>query len=141
MLPDYSHTIPDIFTDLMRQLGALVRTEAQLARAEASEKVSQVGAGLGLAIGAAMLLIPALVMLLAAAAAALTRYGLADYWVALIVGGAAFLVGLVLAAIGFSRLKASRLAPSKTIEQIQRDAGMAKRQAETDHGATTKRAA
>lgn len=137
---DDTRTIPDIVTDLMRQLAALMRTEAQLARTEASEKIGQVGAGLGLVVGAAMLLIPGLVLLLAAGAAALTRTGLADYWACVIVGGAAFLVGLIMAVIGFGRLKASRLAPSRTIEQIQRDAGMAKRQVEKDHG-PTKRAA
>jgi hypothetical protein len=133
---DYSRTIPDIFTDLMRQLATLVRTEAQLARAEASEKVRQVGAGLALVIGGAVLLIPGVVVVLQAAVAALIKYGIADYWAALIVGGAAILVGLILAAIGVSRFSASRLVPRKTIDQIQRDADVARKQMETDYGAT-----
>jgi putative superfamily III holin-X len=55
--------IPEIFADLVNQFTALVRKEAQLARAEMSEKI---GAGLGLVGGGAVLLVPALVVLLQA---------------------------------------------------------------------------
>jgi hypothetical protein len=45
------------------------------------------------------------------------------------VGGTALLIGLILLLVGVSWLRAETLAPSKTIEQLQRDAAVAKKQA------------
>lgn len=53
--------ISAIFVDLVNQFTALVRKEGQLARAEISEKLGEIGIGLGLVVGGAVLLIPALV--------------------------------------------------------------------------------
>ncbi len=126
--------IAAIFVDLLNQFTALVRKEGQLARAEMSEKISQIGVALGLVVGGAVLLIPALVILLQAAVAGLAAAGLAVGWASLAVGGAALLIGLALLAVGLSRLKAGRLLPNKTIEQLQRDAAVATQQVRTDHG-------
>jgi len=99
-------------------------------RAGMSEKITQVAVGLGLIAGGAILLIPALVILLQAGVSALvTSNVVAEPWSSLIVGGAALLVGLILALIGTSRLKADSLVPNKTIHQIQRDISVAKQQA------------
>jgi Putative Actinobacterial Holin-X, holin superfamily III len=111
-----------------------MRTEAQLARTEMSEKISEIGAGFGLVIAGTVILIPALVMLLQGAVIALRRYGFEEIWASLIVGGAGTVLGLVLSAIGVSRLNTSRLVPNKTVEQIHRDASMAKNQVEMDYG-------
>src|SRR5438067_6996876 len=108
-------SIPDIFADLVAQLATLLRKEGQLARVEMSEKISQVAVGLGLIIGGAVLLIPALVILLQAGVAALVEYGFKEPWSALIVGGAALLIGLIMALVGSRRLKPDRLVPDKTI--------------------------
>jgi len=120
--------ISAIFVDLMNQFTTLVRKEGQLARAEISEKL---GIGIGLIVGGAVLLIPALVILLEAAVAGLAAAGLAVGWASLAVGGAALLIGLALLALGISRLKAGRLLPNKTIEQLQRDAAVATQQMRT----------
>jgi hypothetical protein len=73
------------------------------------------------------------VVLLNAAVAALIDNGMRVYWAALIVGGAALLVGIILLAVGILRLKAKNLVPSKTIEQLQRDASAAKHQMRPNH--------
>jgi hypothetical protein len=125
--------IPDIFRDLVTQLTGLFRTEAQLARAELSEKMAQLAGALALIVAGAVLLMPALVILLNAAVAGLMQAGLAPYWSALAIGGGALLIGLVLVAIGAGRLRAERLVPGKSIEQIQRDASVAKHQMRRDH--------
>jgi Putative Actinobacterial Holin-X, holin superfamily III len=49
-------------------------------------------------------------------------------WAALFVGGAVLLIGIILALIGTSRLKADRLLPDKTIHQVQRDISVARNQ-------------
>jgi hypothetical protein len=123
-----ARSIPDIFVDLFKQLATLVRTEAQLARVEASEKMAQVAGGLGLVAGGAVLLIPALVVLLEAAVSALRERGFATPLAASIVGGSVLVIGLILLFVGVSRLKAKGLVPDKTIQQLQRDALMARNQ-------------
>jgi len=129
-----SRSIPDILSDLLTQLTALVRTESRLARAEMSEKVNQVTAGLVLVVLGAVLLMPALVVLLEAAVAALERAGLAPPWSALVVGGVALVIGLILLMVGVNRLNAKNLLPQKTINQLQEDASVAKRQVRPDDG-------
>jgi hypothetical protein len=63
----------------------------------------------------------------------LQNSGMAPYWAALIIGGAVLIIGLILLAVGVSRFKAGNLVPSKTIEQLQRDATVAKDQMRRNH--------
>jgi putative superfamily III holin-X len=125
---DYARSVPEIFIDLINQATTLVRKESELARVEVSEKLSQIGSGLGLVIGGAVLVMPALVILLEAAVAGLQSSGMAPYWAAAIVGGGVLVIGLVLLAVGASRVKARNLVPNRTLEQFQRDASVAKQQ-------------
>jgi hypothetical protein len=121
-------SIPEIFTDVINQLMTLFRKETALARAEMSEKISQAVAGLAMIVIGAVLLIPALVILLEAGVAALDRAGFPHEYSTLIAGGGALLLGIILLLVGVSRLKAENLAPTKTIEQLQRDAAAVKEQ-------------
>jgi putative superfamily III holin-X len=121
--------ITEIFTDVIDQSSALLRKEAALARAELSEKISQVGVGLGLIVGGSVLLTPALVILLQTAVSALIEQGiLAQPWSALLVGGVALVIGVILLLVGINRLRAEKLVPAKTIHQLQRDVSVAKQQ-------------
>ena len=98
-----------------------------------TEKLSAMGVGAGLALAGAVLLIPALVILLDAAVAALVDGGMEAHLAALIVGGGALLVGLILLLLGTSRLRAASLVPGKTIHQLKEDAEIARRQVRSDH--------
>jgi alanine dehydrogenase len=109
-------SIPEALTDLLGQYVTLFRTESQLARAEISDKVSQVGTGLGLIVGGSVLVTPGLVVLLGAAVTALQNAGLAPPWAALLL------------LVGLNMIRAEKLVPSKTINQFQQDAAMAKQQ-------------
>src|ERR1700730_13130274 len=128
-----ARSIPEIFTDLLRQFTALIRTEARLARAEISENPNPAPTRPGLIANGAMLLIPGVVVLLEAAVAALQKDGLESHWAALGVGGGVVLIGLILLAVGMSRLSVRRLVPSRTLEQIQQDANVAREQTRSDH--------
>ena len=132
-LANNTRTVPELFTSVVSQLAELMRTEGLLARAEISEKMTLVATGLGLIVGGAILLMPALVVLLEAAVAALVDNGYAPYWSALLVGGACLVLGLILLLIGVSRLRSGRLMPDKTIHQLQRDAATARSQMRTDN--------
>jgi Putative Actinobacterial Holin-X, holin superfamily III len=125
-------TVPELLTSLLTQMAELMRTEGQLARAEISEKMTLATTGLGLIVGGAILLMPALVVLLDAAVAALVESGLAPYWSALAIGGGCFIIGLILLLIGVRWLRAGKFIPDKTIHQLQRDAATARSQVRID---------
>lgn len=130
-----NRSIPEIFTDVINQFTALLRKEGELARTEMSEKISQVAVGLGLIVGGSVLLTPALVILLQAGVSALITNNIVNGpWAPLIVGGAVFLIGIILLLVGMSRLKAEALVPNKTIQQIQSDVRVAKQQVRDDYG-------
>ncbi len=124
-----ARSVPAILSDLITQLTDLVRNEGRLARVEMSEKAGQITSGLTTAIIGAVLLIPALVILLEAAVAAVQRGGIQDPWASLIIGGAALLLGFILLMIGMSRLKPEKLMPNRTIRQIQENAAIIKSKA------------
>jgi len=122
----YDRSIPEIVGDMFGQAGALLRKESQLAKAELSEKLGEAGFGLGLLAGGAILAIPALVILLQAAVAALIDgAGLSPAIAALAVGAVTFVIAVVLAVVGMSRLKVERLTPKRTLRQLQKDADFA----------------
>jgi hypothetical protein len=125
--------IPEIFTDLIAQVTTLVRKEGQLARAEISEKASRALTGIAMILLGSMLLIPALVILLQAAIAGLVQNGMTPAIAALIVGGAAFVLGMVLGLIGWSWVKPASLVPDKTIDQLKRDAEVPRHSNVTAH--------
>ena len=121
-----NRSIPELFSDAVGQLAKLIGNEFELARAELSEKASQVGRAVGLIGAGAIILMPALVLLLFAVSAALIRSGFSEPVAYLIAGGGAALVSVALIATGLSRLSGDARKPSMTIEQVQRDKVAAK---------------
>jgi hypothetical protein len=128
----FGRPISNILTDLLQQFTTLIKQEGQLARTEVSENVSRAIMGVVMAVAAAVLLVPALVILLLAAVFGLETTGLEPWLCALAVGGGALLIGIIILMIGISRLKAKSLVPSKTLNQLQEDAAMARRQMKSE---------
>jgi hypothetical protein len=121
-----SRSIPELFSDAVGQLAKLVGNEFDLARAELSEKAGQAGKAAGMIGAGAVILIPALVLLLFAVSAALIRSGLSEPVAYLLVGLGAALLSAVLIAVGMSRLSGGVLKPTVTLDQVQRDKAAAK---------------
>jgi len=119
-------SIPELFGDAMSQLAKLIGNEFALAHAELSEKISDAGRAAALVGAGAVLMVPAIVILLFAAAAALIRGGVSDPVAYLCVGGASIVVSGALMAIGFNRLSGKALRPSITLDQVERDKMAAK---------------
>jgi hypothetical protein len=120
-------TVPELVGSVFRQLAELMRTEGMLARTEMSEKMTHMGTGLGLLVGGAVLAMPALVLLMSAAAVALVEVGgWTPYWASLLVGGLSLLLGLTLLSIGANWLRAGNLIPDRTLQQLQYDANAAR---------------
>jgi hypothetical protein len=121
-----SRSIPELFSDAVGQLAKLVGNEFELARAELSEKATQVGRAAAMIGAGAIILIPALVLLLFAISATLIRGGFSDPIAYLLTGVGAALVSAALIGLGFSRLSGDALKPSVTLDQVQRDKVAAK---------------
>jgi Putative Actinobacterial Holin-X, holin superfamily III len=119
-------SIPELLSDVVGQLAKLIGNEFDLAKAELSDKASQVGRGVMMIGAGAVFMIPALVLILMAAAAALMHAGYSDPVAYLLTGGAAILVAASLIGVGISRLSGDALKPSMTLEQLQRDKVAAK---------------
>lgn len=113
--------ISDLVRDLVGQVSRLIRHEIQLARAEVGEKASQAESGITMLAFALVLGLGAVVILLFGAVDALSMK-MAPWLAALIVGGVAALVALILMAKGKSNLKARNLMPKRTIESMRDDA-------------------
>ncbi len=110
-----------LLTDIVSQIGRILRKEAALARAEMGENLSRAGVAIGLLVGAVVLALVALISLAGAGIAALVAAGWALHWAALIIGGGVALVATLLAAKGIHDLKPERLAPTRSIENVKRD--------------------
>ena len=116
-----NRSIPELFSDAVGQLAKLVGNEFELARAELSEKASQVGRAAAMIGAGAVVLMPALVLLLFAVSAGLIHGGFSEPVAYLLTGGGAALVSVALIAAGLSRLSGDALKPSVTLDQVQRD--------------------
>jgi hypothetical protein len=121
-----SRSIPELFSDAVGQLAKLVGNEFDLARAELSEKANQAGRAAAMIGAGAIVLIPALVLLLYGVSAMLIRSGFSDPVAFSLTGAGAALVSVALITTGLSRLSADNLKPSVTLEQVQRDKVAAK---------------
>jgi hypothetical protein len=121
-----SRSIPELFSVAVGQLAKLIGNEFELARAELSEKANQVGRAAAMIGAGAVILMPALVLVLFGVAAALIRGGFSEPVAYLLTGGGAALVSGVLIATGLSRLSDDALKPSVTLDQVQRDKAAAK---------------
>jgi hypothetical protein len=82
------------------------------------------------AVIGAILLIPVLVILLQAAAAALAEQGMATSLANLLVGVVALVIAGGLIWAGINRLSQVTAEPHRVVRQVKRDVAMAKRQLE-----------
>jgi hypothetical protein len=119
-------SIPELFGDAFAQLAKLIGNEFDLAKAEISEKAGEMGRGVAMIGAGAIIMIPALVVLMFSAASALTLAGLSEPIAYLVVGVAAAAAAGALVIVGMNRLSADTLKPAMTMEQLQRDAAAAK---------------
>ena len=139
-------SLKELLGDLTQSVSTLFRKEIELVRTETSEKLSgalvaagSIAAGGILAIAALIMLLQALVVWLTELGLGfvspvhegmVTELGLAPALAALIVGGGVAIIAFVLMYKGTNALKASNLAPTRTVESLRRDAQMIQEQAQ-----------
>jgi hypothetical protein len=114
-------SLRELVSSALYQASGLVSNEMALARAEIAEKVGQVGRGAGMIIAGAVILMPALTLILLAIAAGVMGYGMTPGLAYLVTGvGAAVVAGLVI-AVGMGRLSGEQLKPETTIDEMRRN--------------------
>lgn len=123
-----NHSLSSLFTTLTRDVSDLIRQEVALARAEVSEKVSQIEVGVGSLVAGGMIILVGLFFLAEAlvfGVAALLQLWTSDVvaaWLApLLVGVVIVIVGWLLLAKGRSNLKARNLTLTRTADSLSRD--------------------
>jgi hypothetical protein len=121
-----SRSIPDLLSDALGQIAKLIGNEFALARAEMSEKANQVVRAAAMIGAGAVIMIPALVLVLFAVAAALIRGGFSDPVAYLLTGGGTAVLAAMLIWLGITRLSGDALKPTVTLDQIERDKSAAK---------------
>ena len=117
----------DLFGDLASEMSNLVRQEVSLARVEISQKAKYAGRNIGYLVVGGAVAYAALLAVLAAVILLLDK--VMPAW------GAALLVGVVVAAIGWllvgkamSALQEMEVTPRETVETLKEDAAWMKQQ-------------
>lgn len=123
-----NRSLSTLLGDLTGSIGTLFRKEIDLAKAEVSEKLTGALIALGaIAAGLAMIL-AALIVLLQAVVLGLTEAGLPAGWAALIVGVVVAGLGYLSINRGAAALSATKLAPRRTVEALEKDVNAVKEQ-------------
>lgn len=116
-----SESTGSLFSDAIKHVSSLVRSEVDLARAEMDQNLRRAVTAIGLVVGGVVAALVALNVLAAAVVTGLTEAGLEPGWASLIVGVVIGVIAAALIAKGSGDLKLSSLAPTRTAENVKRD--------------------
>jgi xanthine/uracil permease len=121
-------SLGELFTELARETGTLVRQEVQLASTEMTHKASRAARDVGFLAVGGLVAYAGVLALLAAVVLGLVAAGLDAWLAALLVGIVVAVIGYALVQRGLSALKRESLAPRQTVETLKEDAQWAKEQ-------------
>jgi uncharacterized membrane protein YqjE len=117
--------VVDIAGDALKEIAVLLQTELQLLRVELAEKLTLTALSVALIGAGAVFLMATIVLLLQATVIGLVAYGFSWPIATLMVATATLVIGAGLIWLGINRLSLARLAPSKTLDQLQKDLSIA----------------
>jgi hypothetical protein len=123
-----SRGIGDLLGDLGRQVSTLVRREIDLARVEVTSGVARASRGAAMAGAGGAILHAGLLVLLGAIVLGLIEAGLDPWLSALIVAGAALVIGAVVTSVGVKQIQSSELAPTQAAETVRENVEFVKEQ-------------
>jgi len=115
-----------LVSNVTHEVTALIRNEIELAKAEMRQKTSQLGTGIGSVAAGGGVLMCGFLVLLASAVFGLNLVLEAMWLSTLIVGAIVVIIGFIMLQGGKKKLKATNLAPNRTMASLQNDQGMAK---------------
>ena len=114
-----NRSIGELFSDLSRDIGTLVRKELELLKSEMTSKVTTAGGHLGIAVAGGALVHAGLLVLLAAIVLTLSRFGMSPWLAALLVAVVTMLGGFLLVTRGLKGLRQISLAPTHAIDALK----------------------
>ena len=126
-IPD-DRSLGDLFSELSRETGTLIRKELELATTEMTAKLRTAGAHAGIVAAGGALAHAGFLVLLAAIVIGLAQLGLTPWLAAFIVGVLTLGIGYLLANRGLAALRRTSIAPTKTIETLKENAQWTTRQ-------------
>jgi hypothetical protein len=122
-------SIGELFGQLSQDMTLLFRQELQLARAELTEKISQVTSNLVSVVAGGFVVYVGALALVAALILGLHEAAEVSPWVSALIVGVIFAVaGYVMLNRGLKELKRVDLAPRRTVESLKDDVQWAKEQ-------------
>jgi hypothetical protein len=122
-------SIGELFGQLTQDMTLLFRQEVQLARAEMSEKISQVTGNLVSVLAGGFVAYVGALALVAALILGLHEVADINPWVSALIVGALFAIGgYLMLNRGLKELKRVDLAPRRTVESLKDDVQWAKEQ-------------
>jgi len=119
----------ELFGDLGRQVGSLVRRELDLAKVEASERASQLGRDAAMVAVGGAVLHGALLVLLVAAVLVLIQLGLDPWLAALVIAVVVGIAGALILRSGIAAMRDASTRPSPTADTVRDNVEWAKEQA------------
>jgi hypothetical protein len=122
-----NRSLGELFAELSRETGQLVRKEVELASTELTAKARKAGAQVGVAAAGGALVHAGVLVLLAAIVIGLSQV-IAPWLSALIVGALTIGIGYLLVNRGLAGLRETRIVPTQTIETLKEDARWTTRQ-------------
>jgi tetrahydromethanopterin S-methyltransferase subunit G len=124
-----NRSLGELFSDLARETGTLVRQEVELAKTEMTQKATRVGKDIGFLVAGGAVAYAGFLGILAAIAIGLGQLGVPWWLAALLVGVVVAAVGAFLVQRGLSALRRESLAPERTVTTIKEDVEWVKAQA------------
>jgi hypothetical protein len=128
MAPKDERSLGELFSELSRETGQLVRKEVELATTEMTAKVRSASTHVVTAAAGGALAHAGLLVLLAAIVIALTQMGVPAWLAALIVAFVTAGVGYLLINKGVNALRETRVVPTHTVQSLKEDAKWTTRQ-------------
>lgn len=123
-------SVGSLLSTVMHEISSLVRSEAELAKTEMSEKTHQAMAGIAAIAVAGAVLLGGFLTLLAAAVFLINEVlppETTPWLSALIVGGVVTVAGILMLNAGLKTLQARSLMPNRTINSLQSDKAVAQK--------------
>ncbi|MFO1172584.1 MAG: phage holin family protein [Hyphomicrobiaceae bacterium] len=126
-MSDKNRSITELIPQLGTEVVRLMKSEADLLRAELNEKAEHFETAIGSMVAGGVFLVAALVILLQALVVALANAGMDTGWSALLVGAVAAAVGAGLVLHGSGK---TSLTPRKSLRELRKTANMVREKAQ-----------
>jgi drug/metabolite transporter (DMT)-like permease len=120
--PQDDRSLGELFAELSRETGVLVKKEVELASTEMTNKAKVAGAHVGVVAAGGALAHAGLLVLLAAFVIGLAQLGVTPWLSALIVALVTMGIGYMLVNTGLTRLRRTTLTPNQTVETLKETA-------------------